>query len=54
LNVPFLEKDEIKRFGGIWDKCKKKWFVYEDDKNLAQILRIFQKNKFVKDIKKNI
>jgi len=43
LNVPFLEKDEIKRFGGIWDKCKKKWFVYEDDKNLAQILRIFSK-----------
>ena len=43
LNVPFLEKDEIKRFGGIWDKCKKKWFVYEDDKNLTQILRIFSK-----------
>ena len=43
LNVPFIEKDEIKKLGGKWDRNKKKWFVYNDNKNIEKILTSFLK-----------
>ena len=41
LIVPFIKKDEIKKLGGIWDSNKKKWFVYDNNKNIDKILSIF-------------
>jgi ribonuclease HI len=41
LNVPFIKKDEIKKLGGKWDINKKKWFIYDNNKNIEQILTIF-------------
>jgi ribonuclease HI len=35
--VPFVNKDAMKNLGGIWDRTKKKWFVYDDNKNINQI-----------------
>ena len=43
LQVPFIKKDEIKKLGGMWDRNKKKWFVYDNNKNMEQILTIFSK-----------
>lgn len=43
LIVPFMKKDEIKGLGGIWDSNKKKWFIYENNKNIDQILDVFSK-----------
>ena len=43
LIVPFIKKDEIKQLGGFWDGDKKKWFIYENNKNAEQILTIFSK-----------
>ena len=43
LIIPFIKKDEIKKLGGIWDSDKKKWFVYDNNKNIEQILTIFSK-----------
>jgi ribonuclease HI len=43
LIVPFSRKDEIKQLGGQWSSNKKKWFVYDNNKNLEQILNIFSK-----------
>ena len=43
LTVPFTKKDEIKKMGGIWDAIKKKWFVYDDDKKINEILTNFSK-----------
>jgi hypothetical protein len=27
----------------MWDRTKKKWFVYDDHKNLDQIMTMFEK-----------
>ena len=43
LIIPFIKKDEIKKLGGIWDSDKKKWFVYDNNKNIEKILTIFSK-----------
>ena len=43
LKVPFIKKDEIKRLGGMWDRDKKKWFVYDNHNNMEQVLTIFSK-----------
>jgi ribonuclease HI len=43
LQVPFIKKDEIKKLGGMWDRNNKKWFVYDNNKNMEQILTIFSK-----------
>lgn len=43
LIIPFIKKDEIKKLGGIWDSDKKKWFVYDNNKNIDQILTMFSK-----------
>jgi ribonuclease HI len=47
LIIPFTKKDEIKKLGGIWDSDKKKWFVYDNNKNIEKILTIFSKEKSV-------
>lgn len=41
LIIPFAQKDEIKKLGGFWDAIKKKWFVYDNNKNIDKILTIF-------------
>jgi ribonuclease HI len=43
LNIPFIKKDEIKKLGGRWDRDKKKWFVYDNNKNIETILTSFSK-----------
>ena len=43
LIIPFIKKDEIKKLGGSWDTNKKKWYVYENNKNIDKILKIFSK-----------
>jgi len=45
LIVPFMKKDEIKKLGGSWDANKKKWFIYEDNKNKDEIFSIFSEEK---------
>ena len=41
LNIPFSRKEEIKKLGGKWDKSKKKWFIYENNKNKEKIIENF-------------
>jgi len=43
LIVPFIKKDELKKLGGIWDIYNKKWFIYDNHKNIDKILKIFSK-----------
>jgi len=43
LIIPFIKKDEIKKLGGSWDTNKKKWYVYDNNKNIDKILTIFSK-----------
>jgi ribonuclease HI len=43
LIVPFIKKDEIKKLGGCWDSNTKKWFIYDNNKNIDKILTIFFK-----------
>lgn len=43
LIVPFMRKDEIKKLGGMWDSNSKKWFIYDNNKNIEKILTIFSK-----------
>jgi len=44
LIIPFIKKDEIKKLGGSWDANKKKWFVYDNNKNIDYILTNFSKD----------
>jgi len=41
LTVPFCDKDQIKHLGGSWDATKKKWFIYENNKNKTDVLQKF-------------
>lgn len=43
LIVPFIKKDELKKLGGMWDAKQKKWYIYEDNKNVEHVLSIFPK-----------
>ena len=43
LLVPFIQKNEIKKLGGIWDTNHKKWFIYDNNKNIEKILASFSK-----------
>ena len=45
LIIPFIKKDQIKKLGGSWDANKKKWFVYDNNKNIDYILTNFSKEK---------
>ena len=43
LKVPFIKKDELKKLGGLWNSEQKKWFIYDNNKNIDEILSIFPK-----------
>jgi ribonuclease HI len=43
LKVPFIKKEEIKKLGGVWDSEIKKWFIYDNNKNIDNILSIYPK-----------
>jgi ribonuclease HI len=38
LNVPFKEKENAKKLGAMWDASKKKWYIYTNNVNKAQLL----------------
>ena len=38
LKIPFSEKDEIKKFGGIWDVNEKKWNIMDNNINKKILL----------------
>jgi len=38
LNVPFNEKNDAKKLGTKWDKSKKKWFIFNNNKNKTEII----------------
>ena len=42
LNIPFEEKEMIKKLGGKWDNKNKSWFYYENNINEKQILSLFK------------
>jgi hypothetical protein len=31
LNVPFNEKEFVKKLGGLWDPEQKKWYIFDDN-----------------------
>jgi ribonuclease HI len=47
LIVPFIKKDEVKKLGGMWDPYRKKWYIYEDNKNKEYILSSFPKETYI-------
>lgn len=47
LQVGVLNFQRCKSMGGKWDKDKKKWFVYENNKNLDKIFTLFSKDKTI-------
>lgn len=42
LNVKYEDKEVVKNMGGKWDKNKKKWYIYDNNKNIKEILKMFQ------------
>ncbi len=42
LSVKYEDKEIIKTMGGKWDRNKKKWYVYEDNSNIKDILDLFK------------
>ena len=45
LNVPYKEKDTVKKYGGRWDKEKKKWYIMD---NIGEINKFFVIDKWGK------
>jgi len=41
LNVPYARKEEVKKLGGKWEPGKKKWYIYEGNKNKEEVLALF-------------
>lgn len=41
INVPFKRKDEVKKMEGKWDAKKKKWFIYENNKEKDYLISTF-------------
>jgi len=41
LNVSYDQKDIAKQMDCKWDQKKKKWYIYEDNKNKAFIINMF-------------
>ena len=41
FNIPYNKKEEFKKLGGLWDSNKKKWFVYESNKNIFDIKKTY-------------
>lgn len=44
LNIPFKNKDEIKKLNGKWDNEKKKWYIFDNNNQKDYILDKFNKN----------
>jgi hypothetical protein len=42
LNVPYSHKDKVKSKGGKWDRDKKKWYIFEDNKYIDEIISEFE------------
>ncbi len=40
LQVPYEKKDLVKPLGAMWDFRKKKWYIFDDNKNKQQIITI--------------
>lgn len=34
---------KLKKLGGVWDCNQKKWFIYDNNKNIDQLLTMFSK-----------
>ena len=41
LNVPYSNKDEAKKLGSRWDAEKKKWYIFDDNKEKEVLLKKF-------------
>lgn len=41
LNVSYKDKDEVKELNGMWDKTKKKWYIWETNENKDTLLDKF-------------
>jgi len=41
LNVPFAEKEEVKKLGGRWDSNLRKWYIMENNANKNAVLARF-------------
>ena len=41
LNVPYTQRNQVKKMGGRWDPNKKKWFVYENNKYKNNLLGLY-------------
>lgn len=39
LNVSYQEKDNAKEKGAKWDATKKKWYIYENNKNKEELIK---------------
>ena len=42
FQVPYNRKEEIKKYGGKWDKTKKSWYSYDNNSKIDMIKKIFQ------------
>jgi ribonuclease HI len=42
LIVPFTKKDSVKQFGGKWDSTMKKWYIYDNNEHIQEILSEFK------------
>ena len=43
LNVPYAEKDEVKKYGACFDNLCKKWYVKNNNKDINIILSKWKK-----------
>lgn len=41
LNVSYHEKDRVKALGGRWDPKKKKWYIFNDNNEKDNILKLY-------------
>lgn len=41
LQVPFAQKDEIKKLGGRWEMGRKKWYILDTNPNKETVLSLF-------------
>ena len=39
LNVPYANKDEAKKMGSRWDAEKKKWYIFDNNKEKEILLK---------------
>ena len=43
LNIPYTQRNNAKKMGALWDPNKKKWFIYENNKNKGNLIGRFSK-----------